>query len=735
MGLKKFLKLKPPDEDVVSINREKLNELGVAIKNPNKKKREKFAAYGVFARDKGKEKIYAPPGYEQYALKLQQEKDGASTSAEGEDLNSSPLDSNDKSNNNSSSSTTTTNNIENTGGRSGNSASDPYMKAPNKSDFDPYANNNYTNNYNENSGGNSSNPYEKIPTSSNNFNNNNNKPKYDNRGRGAAGYNNFTDFNSGVNSEPVDRYYATGGPSSSLGSGPYDSYENNKMTPQPVNGGGQNGNTYRNNGNPYGVRAARSTNDSNNSSVGRTTGAQPSPGGNPYSNMSTNDTVKNESNTEHNNTSTNTSMGVNPYGTMNTSSDYGAKNTNNGIIGSSNEYGVEDQNKTTSTTTISTSTPTGTTTTTTTTTANPIPNVGSTGYSTYEEDLNAPPLSAIATAQKQSSAQVFDDLNAPPGDGEEQAINYDPSTTVALEQDGEFQSNIGNGGDDLNGSIHDSQQYQSYDPNQNQNQDYGYDYQAGINDTGYKTFEQLQEEERQKQQQQEDEEVDEIKQQIRFTKQSSVASTRNTLKMAQEAEMAGMNTLGMLGHQSEQLNNVENNLMLMNVQNREAEDKVKELKKLNRSILAVHVSNPFTSKRRLREQEDRIKTQRMQDKLEQQQLNNGLYNSSRRIEGAFDENVHSINNASVRERYQRQEALNRSKKYQFENDEEDDEMELEIDRNLDKIGQISGRLRKLALATGQEVDGQQERIKKIEEDTDNLDINIHLNTTRLTNIR
>nr|3B5N_C Chain C, Protein transport protein SEC9 [Saccharomyces cerevisiae]3B5N_G Chain G, Protein transport protein SEC9 [Saccharomyces cerevisiae]3B5N_K Chain K, Protein transport protein SEC9 [Saccharomyces cerevisiae] len=67
---------------------------------------------------------------------------------------------------------------------------------------------------------------------------------------------------------------------------------------------------------------------------------------------------------------------------------------------------------------------------------------------------------------------------------------------------------------------------------------------------------------------------------IKFTKQSSVASTRNTLKMAQDAERAGMNTLGMLGHQSEQLNNVEGNLDLMKVQNKVADEKVAELKKL-----------------------------------------------------------------------------------------------------------------------------------------------------------
>ncbi|AET37641.1 Sec9p Ecym_1413 [Eremothecium cymbalariae DBVPG len=267
--------------------------------------------------------------------------------------------------------------------------------------------------------------------------------------------------------------------------------------------------------------------------------------------------------------------------------------------------------------------------------------------------------------------------------------------------------------DDLNNSIHD-----------------GYEDSMANEHKGFQTFEEIQREQELKQLQQEDEEVDEIKQEIRFTKQSSVASTRNTLKMAQDAEMAGMNTLGMLGHQSEKLNNVERNLNLMKMQNRVAEDKVGELKKLNRSILAVHVGNPFTNKRRIREAEERIKSQHKNDKTLQEEINSKLQQSTQRIENAMQSSE-----SGVRERYQRAQALERAKKFQFENDEADDEMEVEIDRNLDRITQVSGRLKKLAIATGQEISSQKDRIKKIEENADDLDIRIHLNTTRMTNIR
>ncbi|AGO11027.1 AaceriAFR469Wp [[Ashbya] aceris (nom. inval.)] len=329
--------------------------------------------------------------------------------------------------------------------------------------------------------------------------------------------------------------------------------------------------------------------------------------------------------------------------------------------------------------------------------ANPYASMAQDPYGKSEGGVASGPMSTPAPAPPRPQAAV--ERREPSVDADDLNAVIEPS----------------NEEDDLNNSIHEGNE--------------GFQGQSQAPRRGFQTFEELQREQEMKQQQEEDDEVDEIKQQIRFTKQSSVASTRNTLKMAQDAELAGTNSLGMLGHQSEKLNNVERNLNLMKVQNRVAEDKVAELKRLNRNILAVHVGNPFTSKRKVREAEERIKNQRIQDKMEQEQTTTQLLSSTNRIENALNDE------RSVRERYQREQALQRAKKYQFENDEEDDEMEFEIDRNLDKIGQVSGRLKRLAIAAGQEIDSQQSRIKRIEEDADDMDIRIHLNTTRLTNIR
>ena len=201
--------------------------------------------------------------------------------------------------------------------------------------------------------------------------------------------------------------------------------------------------------------------------------------------------------------------------------------------------------------------------------------------------------------------------------------------------------------------------------------------------------------------------------------------------MAQEAEMSGMNTLGILGHQSEQLNNVEGNLDLIKIQNSVAEDKVDELKKLNRNVLAIHAKNPFNAKRRRMEHEDELKARRLEEQAMLQATNQQIANSTQRISNALTENSKP---SLIQEKYKRQEVLNRAKKYQFENDEEDDDMEVEIDRNLDQVQQISGRLKKLAISTGEELDSQQERLKDVEENTDNLDIKLNTNTTKLSRI-
>lgn len=363
-----------------------------------------------------------------------------------------------------------------------------------------------------------------------------------------------------------------------------------------------------------------------------------------------------------------------------------------------------------------------------------------TKYIADEDTFNFEEGAGSGSLQRASTNTT--DFNSAPKENIKSRINNNYSTLPEYDED-----------DDLNASIHEEDQINPYGENQTQvyqpqqpiYEDEEYDTfnnEPENQATHYTTFEEMQRQQQEQQQREEDEEVDTIKQQIKFTKQSSAASTRNTLKMARDAEMAGLNTLGMLGSQSEKLGNIENNLTLLKIQNREADSRVSELKKLNRSVFAVHVSNPFTSKRRAKEMEERIKTQREMDKEMQNETRQKLFDSTNSVTHAMN----SVNDQrlgrtpqhgadSIREKYSRDQILKRNKKYAFEGDDEDEDLEVEIDRNLNEISNVSKRLKNIAMSQNQEVNKQQNRLNDIEGDTDDLDIKLYWNTKRLQNIK
>lgn len=273
--------------------------------------------------------------------------------------------------------------------------------------------------------------------------------------------------------------------------------------------------------------------------------------------------------------------------------------------------------------------------------------------------------------------------------------------------------------EDLNADVH-------------REQDNAYGYQEDLYQEQAQQLspEELEEQEKQRQ---EDEEVEQIKGQIRFTKQESVASTRNTLRMAREAEESGKNTLGMLGNQSENIYNIERNLDLAKTQDRIAKEKVAQLNHYNRNILKPSMQNPFTKSRKLREKEERIKNDRLQSKFVQEQQRRELSQSTNRIKAGLNEREEA--GESITAKYRREKNLQEAKRYQFENDSEDDEMENEIGDNIEEIGKIASRLKRLAINQGEEIDSQNYRLRNVEEDMNDLDINVHLNTTRLAGTR
>ena len=62
-------------------------------------------------------------------------------------------------------------------------------------------------------------------------------------------------------------------------------------------------------------------------------------------------------------------------------------------------------------------------------------------------------------------------------------------------------------------------------------------------------------------------------------------------------------------------------------------------------------------------------------------------------------------------------------------------MEKELAANLDQIGLYLKKLKNAASTMGVEVESQNNRLRDIEENADRLDINVHMNSARLNNIR
>lgn len=244
----------------------------------------------------------------------------------------------------------------------------------------------------------------------------------------------------------------------------------------------------------------------------------------------------------------------------------------------------------------------------------------------------------------------------------------------------------------------------------------GYEAESGNADSGYGGYGEQRE---LTAEEQEEEEISNTKQQIRFMKQEDVSSTRNALRIAAQAEETGRATLARLGAQGERIHNTEKNLDLAANHNRVAEEKAKELKTLNRSMFAVHVSNPFTASSRRAGRDEEILNRHRQEREERDATRAAAFGTQQRMEGAFREL--QPGDAGYRPKQPNKASLAERAKYQFEADSEDEEMENEIDANLDALSGAAGRLNLLARATGAEVDEQNKHIDRIIQKSDRVD--------------
>ncbi|CAG8746260.1 7769_t:CDS:2 [Gigaspora margarita] len=219
------------------------------------------------------------------------------------------------------------------------------------------------------------------------------------------------------------------------------------------------------------------------------------------------------------------------------------------------------------------------------------------------------------------------------------------------------------------------------------------------------------------QQQQEAEDVEEIKSQIRATKLDSLDSTQRSLQMINDAEAVAQNTLNKLGEQTQRINYAERQTDLAEAHADRAAEQTSKLKKVNGSTIGFDTNNPFIKKKREAAELARAQAIHEQERASREHMRSGNYESQKRINEPLkqsDKHSHGgpkppSSNSSSRNRFQ------------FEADEEDNQIEDQLDNNVDMISNGLTRLNRMADAAREEVRRQNDTLDRLIDKTVGLD--------------
>lgn len=238
---------------------------------------------------------------------------------------------------------------------------------------------------------------------------------------------------------------------------------------------------------------------------------------------------------------------------------------------------------------------------------------------------------------------------------------------------------------------------------------------------------------------QEDESIDSLKTQIRSVKQSSLAATRQAVSKLAESEDVAADTLSRLERQSgnpftstkahllDKINSIDRQLEMADANADKALEKSKELKKINGSMFsAFRIKNPFKSKGDPNKV-DKLKAAH-QSQLEKEE---GL-----RAERQSSMGSNSSGQASPAPCSGSKGPMGGpNSQYNFEEDEEGLQIEDEIDSNLDSISSALGRLKNMSLAMTDEIDSQNSRLDKINQNASNVETKVAAGRDRLKTIK
>ncbi|CAG8568688.1 11270_t:CDS:2 [Funneliformis mosseae] len=231
------------------------------------------------------------------------------------------------------------------------------------------------------------------------------------------------------------------------------------------------------------------------------------------------------------------------------------------------------------------------------------------------------------------------------------------------------------------------------------------------------------------QQQENEEDVEEIKSQIHSVKQESLNSTLKSLQMIEQAEKSAQSTLNKLGEQSQRINYTERQLDLADAHAERAADQAAKLKKVNGSMFGFDVSNPFNKKKREAAELARVQAMQDEQRASREQMRAGNWESQQRINEAMKHGQQPSG-------YQSGKSSQSSRsKFQFEADDEDNQIEDHLDRNLDALSSGLTRLNSMAVASGEEIKKQNSVLDRVSDKTNALDNRIVGTTHTLKKIR
>lgn len=194
---------------------------------------------------------------------------------------------------------------------------------------------------------------------------------------------------------------------------------------------------------------------------------------------------------------------------------------------------------------------------------------------------------------------------------------------------------------------------------------------------------------------QEDEDVKRMNQETRYLRNETDQSLDRSLMIANQSIETARSTMARMYNQRERLLNVESNLDEAANHNKIAEHRAAELKHYNRSMFAVKVNNPFTSKQRAAQHAQSAIDEHRSEREQREETRRLAYLSNRNAEQNFEQ----LERATDQNRRLGQTKSGISSKFNLEDDDEEDiQKEQAIDQKMGLLAGAVGTLNMTARA-------------------------------------